>query len=233
MSCLLCLKSNPNCLVNCSLQTLEQLQENKQTHTFKVGDYLFHEGTEAKGLFCLQVGKVIIEKTRNQTAHPLRFLKQGYLLGMPAVFGHHKHFHSAKAITEVDACFISKKVANQLLEADVNFHKYVLSTLMKEMEELEYRITRISEQTAEQRVAELFLDMQDTYGVEENGSLPLTVSFKFLSSVSNLSDRTLQKVLDLFIGNAWLSMQYGKAFVLNKLALKQLASGRLASGLIG
>jgi len=70
--------------------------------------------------------------------------------------------------------------------------------------------------------------MQDTYGIEESGALPLTVSFKFLSSVSNLSDRTLQKVLDLFIGNAWLSMQYGKAFVLNKLALKQLAMGRLA-----
>jgi CRP-like cAMP-binding protein len=95
------------------------------------------------------------------------------------------------------------------------------------MEELESRITRISEQTAEQRVAELLLDMQETYGVEENGNLPLSVSFKFLATITNLSDRTLHKVIDLFTGNDWLKLEYGKASLLNQLALKQLARGRL------
>jgi CRP-like cAMP-binding protein len=227
MSCQLCLSNNPNCLVHCSARTIEQLNTQRVSHTFQVGDYLFHEGTEAEGLFCIKSGKVLIEKTRNQKVHPLRFLKQGYLLGMPAVFGHHKHFHAAKAISQVDACFVSKTNAYRLLETDPSFNKYVLLTLMQEMEELESRITRISEQTAEQRVAELLLDMQDTYGVEENGTLPLSVSFKFLATITNLSDRTLHKVIDMFTGNDWLKLEYGKASLINQLALKQLARGRL------
>jgi len=228
MNCILCLKNNPNALTHCSQSTLEKLDEDKVINRFQAGEYLFREGSEAKGLYCLQQGKILIEKTRNQKAHPLRFIKKGYLLGMPAVFGNQKHIHSAKAIAETDACFIPRVSAFKLLETDPGFNKYVLLTLMKEMEELETRLARICEQTAEQRVAELLLDMQETYGLEEGGALPLTVSFNFLSGITNLSDRTLQKVLDMFISKAWFKLQYGRAFILNKAALKMLATGRLA-----
>lgn len=81
----------------------------KQCRFYEKGDYLFHEGDDPTGIFCLRAGKVKVSKVgmdgKEQITH---LVHAGQNIGHRALFGEEKYSGSAVALEKVHVCFIPK-----------------------------------------------------------------------------------------------------------------------------
>lgn len=188
----------------CNTEHPEWVSESGSPKWFEPNDYLIFEGSKPAGVFCLNDGMVVLEKTRGSVIFPLRFLKPGSLIGLPAVFTHSPYNHSARALVKTNACFLDSESVFILSRDVPGFGKEAMRQLIDDNDSLEKRLGKVADQNAEQRIASLLLMVWNSYGNPADSFLRYNLSAGLLAQLANTSVKMAQAVCKSFSDNGWI-----------------------------
>jgi CRP-like cAMP-binding protein len=143
---------------------LEEIDETKALREFAPGDVLFHDGSEASGIYCLRKGAVKVESIgENGQAHLLHIVNEGGILGLRSLLDGKPIEASAVAIQPTQACFIPKKTFQTVLEKEPTVALNALRRAAFELGEMEKRFCHATDLSAVERIAESLLHLKDRF----------------------------------------------------------------------
>jgi CRP-like cAMP-binding protein len=97
-------------------QDMEVVLESVSPVTFSAGEFIFHKGDEADGLYLITEGEVQILDRNDTSSHTLAALKVGASFGEMALLTGEPRYASAYASTPVTLLKIEKKKFNELIK---------------------------------------------------------------------------------------------------------------------
>ena len=138
--------------------------------------YLFRENDPPQGIFCICEGVSKLARTgKNGKEYIIRFAQPGDWLGVSGIY-HGTHISDAVAIEPVKSFFVPKDEFIRFLNRNSQFSLNVMKILCDEIEKAENRITALAQKTARERVAEILLNLQQVYGIDNNKYLNILLT---------------------------------------------------------
>lgn len=164
-NCQNCAVRSESIFSNVDSENLSSINEFKVCKFYEKGDYLFHEGDDPKGIFCLRSGKIKVSKIgadgKEQITH---LIHAGQNLGHRALFGEEQYSGSAVALENVHACFIPKKGMEEAAKKNPEIVWAVAKLLAKELREAESTITHLAQDSVRDRLIGALKTLTETYG---------------------------------------------------------------------
>lgn len=146
------------------------LEESTVIHTYRRGDNIFTQGSEATGLFCLRSGYALLwhlDAFKYKTA--FRVVGAGELLGHRSLFGEELHAATAQALIGCDVCYYPKDIVLQLVDEFPSFARRFMRTLARDRGPRDALVLRGQHMPVRIRLCNLLLLMIKSENCE-NGS---------------------------------------------------------------
>ena len=124
----------PHCLTN-----LIPAHIPVQLFSFKAGTFLFKEDLPVKGVFYICFGKIQFQKKgKNNVNQLLSLVGADEWMGISEALFEKYYTNSAKALTDVKACFISLEDFDKMLPENPALAKKLLQNLTSRLNKLDY-----------------------------------------------------------------------------------------------
>ena len=185
--------------------------------------YLFRENDPPQGIFCICEGVSKLARTgKNGKEYIIRFAQPGDWLGVSGIY-HGTHISDAVAIEPVKSFFVPKDEFIRFLNRNSQFSLNVMKILCDEIEKAENRITALAQKTARERVAEILLNLQQVYGIDNNKYLNILLTRKDLANFVGISNATLSRLMSDFQRKKLIRIKNKKIRLLDLKKLSTLA----------
>lgn len=162
----------------CDLQAnhLETLDKQKVVNVYKKGQKLFQEGDPAIGIYCIHSGKIKLTKSgQDGNEVIIKIYHHGDVLGYRSFLSKEPCAATAEALEDSEMGFIDGYLFEKFIKEDPNLAFKMLTRLSSELATAHNRIRDLSNTTVRQRLAELLLLLQKTYGIREKGEVYLDI----------------------------------------------------------
>lgn len=168
--CLHCAKRFTNIFCNPAYDSVEEINEEKICTTYKKGEVIFKENTNAHGVFCVNSGKLKLSKRGDDGKEQIiRLAKPGDPMGYRSLLGGDRYNASAVALEDSNVCFISKEIFLKILKKDSTLSLEMMRMLSDDLKKAENKITHLAQKPVRERLAEALLFIKETYGFEADG----------------------------------------------------------------
>lgn len=145
-------------------QMIEEIDKIKVESDFKNHETIFRTGEMPLGIFSIQSGLVKLETiSENGTAHTLRFIGAGGVLGYRSLFANEPYHATAVAVEKTRLCFIPKIQLMQLFHKHPDVTLKLLCHLSKDLRTAETKWTDQIDKGAPERIAEALLFLTDHF----------------------------------------------------------------------
>lgn len=180
-------------------EAVQCLRQQSSAVDFGHGDFIFHQGQGAAGVYELCSGTVKVFKTTDEGGvHIVRLLQPGQLLGHHAVFVGAPHGATAEALTHVRTRFIPRDDFVTVLRQAPDLSLRLLQALSFQVRGHEHQLLSLSQHTVAQRVADTLLTLEARHGTDADGALALSLSRQDLAShVGAATETTVRTLTDL------------------------------------
>lgn len=178
---------------------VKRLHQQSSAVAFGQGDFIFHQGQGAAGVYEVSSGTAKVFRTTDQGGvHIVRLVKPGHLLGHHAVFVNAPHGATAEALTHVHTRFIPRDDFVAVLRQSPDLSLRLLHALSSEIRGHEHQLLSLSQHTVAQRVADALLTLEARHGKDADGALALALSRRDLAShVGAATETTVRALTDL------------------------------------
>jgi CRP/FNR family transcriptional regulator len=178
-SCVECPLISDKLFCDLSLKALEGLDSITSPATYPKGAILFVEGQEPRGVFVVCSGRVKLSAGSNKgKALILRIVEPGEVVGLPGTISGKPYEATAEALDPIQASFIPRDSFLQFLrehaEAAVRVAEILSNICQATYQEVRYLGLSGS---ASGKLARFLLDLGQTHGQAENGTIRATVTF--------------------------------------------------------
>lgn len=195
---------------------LDGISENKVMNYYKKGQTLYLQGNPGFGLYCINSGKVKITKMGNDGKETIiRIAGPGDVLGHYNLFTDDNHSHTATVLEEAHICFIDKKFFTKFVESEPTVTLNIIRKMSQEISASESRNAAMSQKNVRERLAELLLDLKQSYGIAENGRyrLDIRLTREEIASMVGTANETIIRFISEFKDEG-LIQQEGKVIYL-------------------
>lgn len=221
--CNTCRKRFTNVFCSPSNDSIDEVNATKICTPYKKGEYIFKEGTNPFGVFCVNKGKIKLVKTGNDGKEQIiRLAKPGDPLGYHSLLSGDRYNASAVALEECGVCFIPKELFLGILQKDSTLSLEMFKMLSDDVQKAELQITHLAQKPVRERVAEAILFIKETYGFEADGK---TVSASFsredIANIVGTATETVIRLLSELNKDNIIQLQGKKIIILD---LKKLIS---------
>lgn len=177
---------------------------------FAAGEYLFTAGDAASTLFIIANGQVkVSQDTVSGREQMLRLLTAGDFDGEAVLFTQGEYNTTGLALTDVQACTITRRDFQALLQATPELALNVLNALGQRVVQLEAQATAASTSSVGERLANYLVETAATLG-RNDFDLPLRK--KDLAAYLGTSPETVSRRLRSFEDNGFIK-QSGRSHV--------------------
>lgn len=162
----------------CELEhvALTEVSDNKVMNTYKKGHIIFYQGNPPFGLYCINSGKIKITKMGNDGKESIvRIASGGDVLGHRSLFSNENYTATATAMEDTAICFLDKKFIFKALQDQPSIALNIIQKLSREMGSAESKSASMFQKNVRERLAELFLTLSKSYGIEENNRIKLDI----------------------------------------------------------
>lgn len=168
--------------------------------SFKKGQVIFNEGGHPLGIFCVNDGKVKIERSGMDGKEQIvRMAKGGDVLGYRALLSSERYNASAVALDDTDVCFIPRDPFFNVLKTNPRLSLDIIKMLSTELRKAEESITDLAQKPVRERMAEALLFLKETYGFEEDGAtLNVVLSREDIANLVGTATETAIRLLSEF-----------------------------------
>lgn len=184
--------------VFCSLnaEQLERLDSHKACDFYKKGETIFKEGGYARGLFCVNQGKVKLSKMGPSGKEQIiRFATKGDIMGYNSMLSKSKLSSTAVALEDASVCFIPSHDFFDLIKVDPDFSLKMLELTAKNWNEASRLITDMAQKTTKQRLAEMLLWLKETFGLDEDNCIDVKLSREEIANMVGTATEAVIRLL--------------------------------------
>ncbi len=195
------------------------LNEHKTCNYFKKNQPLFIEGSNPRGVFCLNEGKVKIftrgEEGKEQIIH---IAKPGEIVGFRAMFSGEAYKVAATTLEECNICFINKADFLNMVDTNPVLRNGIMRELSKELADRATFITNMAQKSVRERLAFALVLLDDIYSQEM-----INLTREDLANFVGTATETLIRLLKEFKDDHLIETHARKIEILDKQGLMNLA----------
>lgn len=189
--------------------------------SYKKGQDIYLEGTQGKGVFCIQKGKVKIYKNCEGRNIVTDLSADGDLIGFSNTISKDgKCVNSAKCIEDSQICYIPKKVFMNLLETRSGLLFELLKKTSEENTRLSNFVSALKCKNTEERIACTLSVLEEKFGVDSNGCLDVSMTRKDISEISGTTTESAIRILNSFKKDESIGFVKNRIKILDKKKLK-------------
>ncbi|HAX15782.1 MAG TPA: Crp/Fnr family transcriptional regulator, partial [Leeuwenhoekiella sp.] len=172
-----CIIRQLNSLKALKKEELKAISDSKETRTIKKGEPLFKEGEKLNGVFCVRNGVSKLSKiSDNGKDQIVKIASKGEVMGQRSVIAEEATNLSAVALNDMEVCFIPKTNITARIEDNPAFTQAILKYMAQELKLADDVIVNMAQKTVNQRLAEVLLYLDKTFGQDDEGYLALILS---------------------------------------------------------
>lgn len=219
-----CIVRQLTSLKSLSKEEVIQLANSKKTLTIKKGDSLFEEGEVTNGVFCVKNGVGKLSKlSANGKDQIVKLVKSGELLGQRSMISNEPANLSAKAISDMEVCYIPKKEMLGFFNTNNQFSMSLMQTICEDLKESENDKVAMAQKTVKERLAQTLLYLQDNFGLEADQSLSIQLSRDELASIIGTATESCIRLLSDFKKQGLIEIAGKKIIIRNSRELQKMA----------
>lgn len=194
-SCENCLKREFSAFAKLEAVDLKNITDHKACVSFKKGETIMEEGSRPKGVFCIHTGKVKLSKLGTEGKEQiLRFAHDGDILGYRSLLSGETISASIQALGDTHACFIPQKVLFEMIETNPKFSLDLMKRACHELGEAGRFITNLAQKSVKERLAEVLLIMNTTFGTDTEGNIDISLTRE---EIANMVGTATESVIRL------------------------------------
>jgi CRP-like cAMP-binding protein len=217
-----CIVKQFNNLRALSKEELKLVSDAKVTKKIKKGDVIFEEGEKLNGIFCVRNGVSKVSKlSSNGKDQIIKLVTKGEVLGQSSIISEEASKLSATAINNMELCFIPKEKIATPLQKNSEFTMSVLKTMVKDLNESNESILRLSQKNVKQRIAQALLYIKKNYGEDEEGFLNLNLSREDLANVVGTAVETCIRNISSFKKEGYIKLYKKKIAIIDSKRLER------------
>jgi CRP-like cAMP-binding protein len=220
-----CIVRELSSLKSLTKDELLEISNCKTSRIIKKGEFIFEEGDNLKGVYCVKDGVCkLTKKSPNGNDQTVRLVKKGELLGQRSLISDESTNLSAIAIEEMQVCFIPKTKVLDFITENNKFSVDVMKTAFGDLKETRNLLVNMAQKTVKERLAYTLLYFEDTFGINEDKSLKIQLSREDIASIIGTATESCIRLLSEFKKLQLISLD-GKFITINdRNGLKKLAS---------
>ncbi|MCV9931864.1 Crp/Fnr family transcriptional regulator [Flavobacterium sp. LS1R47] len=201
-----------------------KLANSKTTYTIKKGDSIFEEGEVTNGVFCVKDGVGKLSKlSANGKDQIVKLVKSGELLGQRSMISNEPANLSAKALDDMEVCFIPKTEIIGFFNQNNQFSMNVMKTICDDLKDSDNHTVSLAQKTVKSRLAETLLYLHGTFGENEDNTLKIQLSRDELASMIGTATESCIRLLSDFKKLDVIELIGKKIILKNINALKKMA----------
>lgn len=217
-----CIVRQFNNLRALSKAELKLVSDAKVTKRIKKGETIFEEGEKLNGIFCVRDGVSKVSKlSSNGKDQIVKLATKGELLGQSSIISEEASKLNATAICDMEVCFIPKEKIATPLQKNPKFTMSVLKTMVKDLNESNENILRLSQKNVKQRMAQALLYIKNNYGEDEDGFLKLNLSREDLANVVGTAVETCIRNISVFKKQGYIKQSKKKIAIVDPKRLER------------
>lgn len=227
VSCENCASRGQGIFCDLDKTSLKDVSDNKVMNIYKKGHTIFHQGNPPFGLYCVNSGKIKISKIGNDGKESIiRIAHEGDVLGHRSLFSDENYNATATILEDAAICFIDKKFIYKAVQNHPSIALQLIQKLSKEMGAAESMTASMSQKNVRERLAELFLMLQQTYGVKENGRIRLNIKLTRdeMASMIGTASETVIRFISEFKDEGIIDQEGKTIFIKNEEKLLEFAN---------
>ncbi len=187
--------------------TLNDLFSDDVVHFFQRGSLIYAEGDFARGCYFVFSGILKIFKTGTEgKGQIIRFSKSGDLIGFRSVLSQERLCTSAKVIDDAVVCFISANNLTKLIRENADFALQVMKITCAELGEANNYITDIAQKTVRERLAEVLLHLESTFGLDRENFLQINLTRAELANMVGTATESVIRMLSEFKADKYIEL---------------------------
>ncbi len=223
-SCDKCGARQKSVFCNLNREQLIELDQEKACDFYSKGEAIFKEGTYAKGLFCVNKGKVKLSRMGSLGKEQIvRFATQGDILGYNSMLSKRKLSATAIALEDSAICFVPSHQFFALIKSDPNFSLKLLELTAKNWDNASRLITDMAQKTTKQRLAEMLLWLKETFGLDEENCIDVKLSREEIANMVGTATESVIRLLAEFKSKKLIGLEGKKIKLLDIHGLVVLA----------
>ena len=192
--------------------------------SFKRGQEIYKEGLTIGGVFCVQSGKIKIDKCCGDDRKiTIGFAKEGALIGFTGFDKNLKYDNSAICIEDSIICFLPIKLFEESLANNNN----VLYNLLLRQTELNRNYTRMIRdlrcKNVRERIASAVLDLKKHFGIDEMEFIDLDIRREDLAQIAGTTVESSIRFINEFRSEKILFVKSKRIRIVDEIKLKQTA----------
>lgn len=220
-----CLLSADSIFKHLSSEEHALVEKEKVCNTYKRGSVIYHEGSRTNGFYCINSGIVKIFKTgidgREQI---IAFAQKGGIIGYRSILSNELACSSAKVIEDAHLCFIPGETLINLVKTNGNFSMSIMQQTCKELGEANSFITDIAQKTVRERLAEVLLNLMDTFDLDEDNVLKISLTREELANIVGTATESVIRLLSEFKHDRLIDLNGRKIKILDVKTLEKISN---------
>lgn len=219
-----CIVRQFNALRAMNKKELKAVSDSKEVRKIKKGDFLFKEGENLNGVYCVKDGVSMLSKlSSNGKNQIVKVATKGEMLGQRSLVAEEQANLSAKALADMEVCFIPKGHIAPTLQRNPDFGIEILRHMAHDLKAADEVIVNMSQKTVKQRLAATFLYLHQNFGTDNAGFLKLTLSREDLADIVGTATESAIRMISDFKKQGWIKTTGKQIGVVDKQALEALS----------
>jgi len=197
ITCQQCPARQKSVFKNLDDEALNSINESKSCRHYHKGELIFSEGSQPRGLFCMQSGDAkVVQSGGDGREQILHLANTGHIMGYRALLSDDVFSCSAIAHEESDICLIPKAVFTRLTETNSQLNLQLIHLLSAELKNVERKLTNAVQKPVLNRLAQAILGLIGHYGLEADGcTIQTSVKREELANLAGTTRETATRLL--------------------------------------
>ncbi|MDR2130097.1 MAG: Crp/Fnr family transcriptional regulator [Odoribacteraceae bacterium] len=175
---------------------LDILFEGATVKEYGKGELIYMENTRVKGCFLLYSGAVKIFQTGSEGKEQIiRLGKEGDIFGFRSIIREEPTCTSVKTLTDCILCRIPGRSLLQAIALGSAIARAMIQIACQELGEANRYIKDIAQKSVKARLAEILLQIAADFGLEEDGTLTLSMTREDIGNFVGTATETLIRLL--------------------------------------
>lgn len=208
-----------------SSEDLDYIDKNKSINSFKKGDVLYREGNRISGCYCVNSGILKIYKTGfDGKEQIIAFAQKGDITGYRSVLSNEPACTTAEVIEDASICFIPSSIMFSFVKKNSDFALSLMQLTCKELNQANSYIKDIAQKTVRERLAEVLIMLEDTFGKDNEGFLTISLTRAELSNIVGTATESVIRLLSDLKNDKIISISGKRIKILNKNELNKISN---------
>ncbi|MAD96167.1 MAG: Crp/Fnr family transcriptional regulator [Flavobacteriaceae bacterium] len=196
----------------------------KTSKIVKRGEVLFNEGDQVNGVFCIKDGVCKVSKmSENGRDQVIKLITKGDLLGERSLITGGSSNLTARALNDMEICFIPKDEIVRDLKQNNNFTMSMLKDLATSLRDADEVIVDMAQKTVKQRLAETLIHLDNKFPKDDEGYIDVYLTREDIANIIGTATESAIRILSDYKKKGLINFKGKRIIIQDVKGLERIA----------